>query len=199
MGIYPHAASHYHVPPKVKRGIVILSVDQFMYPGKQTKGNEFIPRSNDVCHILKHPHNFKTPAIPFIWSKSSYEFSVTQLHRSGKESGRRPWSQLWRHQWCSFLFISHVDVVKYEICIYTSWLLANHDIAHSTNMPNVKLENFNSWKDPISPTHRKTMGVFHEQIGVRWYVEIVLYQSHNTRHIHSPKLDYHTDSRLSSC
>ena len=43
----------------------------------------------------------------------------------------------------------------------------NHDIAHSTNMPNVKLENLNSWKDPISPTHRKTMGVFHEQIGVR--------------------------------
>ena len=72
MGIYPHAASQYHTRRKAKPGIAMLSVDKFPYLRKQTKGNEFIPCSNDVCHILKHFHSFKTPAIPFILPKSSY-------------------------------------------------------------------------------------------------------------------------------
>ena len=53
-GIYPHAASQYHVRPKAKRGIVMLSVDKLPYPRKQTRGNEFIPCSNNICDILKH-------------------------------------------------------------------------------------------------------------------------------------------------
>ena len=36
-GIYPHAASQNHARPKAKRGIAMLSVDQFLYPGKQTR------------------------------------------------------------------------------------------------------------------------------------------------------------------
>ena len=52
-GIYPHAASQYHARPKAKRGIAMLSVDKFPYPRKQTRGNEFIPSSNNICDILK--------------------------------------------------------------------------------------------------------------------------------------------------
>ena len=52
MEIYPRAASQYHSRPKVKRGIAMLSVDKFPYPRKQTRCNEFIPCSKDVCHIL---------------------------------------------------------------------------------------------------------------------------------------------------
>ena len=52
-GIYSHLASQYHAWPKAKRGIAMLSVDKFPYPRKQTKVNEFIPRSNDAYHILK--------------------------------------------------------------------------------------------------------------------------------------------------
>ena len=40
-GIYPHAASQYHTRPKAKRGIAMLSVDKFLYPQKETRGNEF--------------------------------------------------------------------------------------------------------------------------------------------------------------
>ena len=63
-GINPHAASQYHARPKAKRGIAMLSVDKFPYPRKQTRGNEFIPCSNNICHILKRFHSFKIPAIP---------------------------------------------------------------------------------------------------------------------------------------
>ena len=94
------------------------------YP-KQTKGNEFISCSNDVCHILKRSHSFKTPAIPFILPKPSYKLNVVRPHRRGKESGRRPWSPLWRHQWRSFLFISHADDVKRLKHVYISRLLAH--------------------------------------------------------------------------
>ena len=31
-GIYPHTASQYHARPKAKRGIAMLSVDEFRYP-----------------------------------------------------------------------------------------------------------------------------------------------------------------------
>ena len=111
-GIYPHAASQYHARPKAKRGIAMLSVDKFPYPRKQTRGNEFIPCSNNICDILKRFHSFKIPVITLIWPKSSYKHSVTRSYRSGKESGRRSESPLWRHQWRSFVFISHADDVK---------------------------------------------------------------------------------------
>ena len=70
-GIYPHAASQYHARPKAKRGIAMLIVDKFPYPRKQTRGNEFIPCSNNICDILKRFRSFKIPAITLIWPKSS--------------------------------------------------------------------------------------------------------------------------------
>ena len=36
MGIYPHAALQYHTRLKAKRGIVMLSVDKFLYPWDNT-------------------------------------------------------------------------------------------------------------------------------------------------------------------
>ena len=87
--IYPHAALQYHARPKAKRGIAMLSVDKFPYPRKQTRGNEFIPCSNNICDILKRFHSLKFPAITLIWPKSPYEHSVTRSYRSGKESGLR--------------------------------------------------------------------------------------------------------------
>ena len=124
-GIYPHAASQYHARPKAKRGIAMLSVDKFPYPRKETRGNEFIPCSNNICDILKHFRSFKIPAITLIWPKSPYKHSVTRPYRSGKESGRRSESPLWRHQWRSFVFISHADDVKREIRLHISRLLTN--------------------------------------------------------------------------
>ena len=50
---------------------------------------------------------------------SSCKYSVTRSHRRGKESGRRSWSPLWRHQCRSFFFVSNADDVKREICVYT--------------------------------------------------------------------------------
>ena len=68
--IYPHVASQYHAWPNAKCGIAMLSVDKFLYPWKQTRGNEFIPCSNDICNILKRFHNFKIPIVPLNWPKS---------------------------------------------------------------------------------------------------------------------------------
>ena len=124
-GIYPHAASQYHARPKAKRGIAMLSVDKFPYPRKQTRGNEFIPCSNNICDILKRFRSFKISAITLIWPKSPYKHSVSRSYRSGKESGRRSESPLWRHQWRSFVFISHADDVKREIRLHISRLLTN--------------------------------------------------------------------------
>ena len=84
--IYPHAASQYHARPKAKRGIAMLSVNKFPYPRKQTRGNEFIPCSNNICDILKSFHSFKIPDVTLIWPKSPYKHSVTRSYRSGKES-----------------------------------------------------------------------------------------------------------------
>ena len=42
-GIYPHAARRYHTQPTAQNGIAVLNVDTFLYPQKQTGGNEFIP------------------------------------------------------------------------------------------------------------------------------------------------------------
>ena len=87
-----YTALQYHARPKAKCGIAMLSVDKFLYPRKQTKGNKFIPCPNDVCHILKCFRRFETPAIPFILPKSSYKLSVAWSQRSGKECERWPWS-----------------------------------------------------------------------------------------------------------
>ena len=87
--IYPHAALQYHARSKAKRGIAMLSVDKFPYPRKQTRGNEFIPCSNNICDNLKRFRSFEIPAITLIWPKSPYKHSVTRSYRSGKESGRR--------------------------------------------------------------------------------------------------------------
>ena len=85
-GIYPHAASQYHAPPKAKRGMAMLSVDKFPYPRKQTMGNEFIPCSSNICDILKRFRSFKIPVITLIWPKSSYKHNVTRSYRSGKKA-----------------------------------------------------------------------------------------------------------------
>ena len=68
-GIDPHVESQYHAQPKGKHGTAMLSVDEFLYLRKQTRGNEFIPWSYDVGHMLKHFSSFKIPAIPLIWPK----------------------------------------------------------------------------------------------------------------------------------
>ena len=133
-GIYPHAASQYHARPKAKRGITMLSVDKFPYPRKQTRGNEFIPCLNNICDTLKRFRSFKIPAITLIWPKSSYKHRVTRSYRSGKESGRRSESPLWRHQWRSFVFISHADDVKREIRLHISRLLTNQKRESARNM-----------------------------------------------------------------
>ena len=85
-GIYPDAASQYHARPKAKRGIAMLSVDKFPYPRKQTRGNEFIPCSDNICDILKRFRSFKIPAITLIWPKSSYKHSITRSYRSGRKA-----------------------------------------------------------------------------------------------------------------
>ena len=111
---------------KAKRGIVMLSEDKFPYPRKQTRGNEFIPCSNNICDILKRFRSSKNPSYPIlIWPKSPYKHIVIRSYRSGKEIGRRSESPLWRHQWRSFVFISHADNVKREIRLYISRLLTN--------------------------------------------------------------------------
>ena len=38
---------------KAKHDTVMLSMDKFPYPQKQARGNEFIPCSSDVYHILE--------------------------------------------------------------------------------------------------------------------------------------------------
>ena len=103
----------------------MLSVDKFPYPRKQTRGNEFIPCSNNIYDILNRFCSFKIPAITLIWPKSPYKHSVTRSYRSGKESGRRSESRLWRHQLRAFVFISHADDVKREIRLHISRLLTN--------------------------------------------------------------------------
>ena len=111
----------------------MLSVDKFPYPRKQTRGNEFIPCSNNICDTLKRFRSFKIPIITLIWPKSSYKHSVTRSYCSGKESGRRSKSQMWRHQWRSFVFISHADDVKREIRLHVSRLLTNQKHVVSAN------------------------------------------------------------------
>ena len=101
MGIHPHAASQYHSPSKVERGIAM----------RQISGNEFISCWNDVCHIIKHFHSFKIPAIPLISLKHS-KTTVLLSRIEAARKWRRSWSPLWR----SFLFISHINDVKLHGC-----------------------------------------------------------------------------------
>ena len=54
--------------PKAMRGVAMASVDTFLYPRKQTSGHEFIPCSNDVCHVPKRFRVFKSPIIHLIWT-----------------------------------------------------------------------------------------------------------------------------------
>ena len=74
-GIYPQGASPYHARPKVKRGMAMPSVDEFPYPRRKTRGNKFIPSSNDVSKIMKHFRGFKIAAVQSICPKSSYKQS----------------------------------------------------------------------------------------------------------------------------
>ena len=90
-------------------------MNKIPYPCEYTADYEFIQCSKGACHILKRFRIFKSPAILLIWYKSSYKHSITWSHRSGKGSGRRSGSPLWRHQWRSFIFISHADNIKREI------------------------------------------------------------------------------------
>ena len=87
--------------------------------GSKQWGNELIPCSNNICDILKRFRSFKIPAITLIWPKPSYKHSVTRSYRSGKESGRRSESPLWRHQWRSFcLYISRWWRQTWDTALY---------------------------------------------------------------------------------
>ena len=59
-GIYPHATSQYHMRPLAECDIVMFHVDKFLYLQKQTRGNKFTPRSNDMYCTLKCFPNFNS-------------------------------------------------------------------------------------------------------------------------------------------
>ena len=110
MGIYPHATSLYHERTKAERGIAMFSVDKFQHPRKQTRCNEFIPCSNNICQIVKRFRSFTTPAIPIFLPKSPYQRSVDGSYPSGKESGRH----------------RHCDVIKDDpISLYLMLMTSN--------------------------------------------------------------------------
>ena len=94
-------------------------MNKFPYSRKQTRGNEFIPRSNHICHILKCFHSFRLPALPFYLAEIIVftQYHSITLHRQGKLT--RSWSSLWRQQWRSFRIIFHANDVKREIRVYT--------------------------------------------------------------------------------
>ena len=50
-GFFPHEALQFHTQRKAKRSSAMLRVDKFPYPQKQTRGNNFIACSKDICHI----------------------------------------------------------------------------------------------------------------------------------------------------
>ena len=107
--IYPHAASQYHTRPKAKRRIAMLSVDKFPYPRPQTRGNEFIQCSNNICDILKRFRSFKISAITLIWPKSSYKQRVL-MH------GHQGWNV--RHGLCHIFMIYVYIWVVYSFCLF---------------------------------------------------------------------------------
>ena len=91
-----------------------------------TRIREFIhTQHRNTTRGRRRFRSLKIPAITLIWPKSPYKHSVTRSDRSGMESGRRSESPLWRHQWRSFVFISHADDVKGEIRLHVSRLLTN--------------------------------------------------------------------------
>ena len=71
MGIYQHITLQYQVLLMAKHCIVMLNVDKFLYPWKQTGVGELIPCSDDVCQMLKHFCGLKKKAFFSIWSKST--------------------------------------------------------------------------------------------------------------------------------
>ena len=78
------------------RGIAVLSVDKFRYLRKQTRGNEFIPCLNYVCHILICLRSFKTPCIPLICHKSSHgrePDGVTTCYPIPQDGGANRWQE----------------------------------------------------------------------------------------------------------
>ena len=119
--IYLHTALQYHERPTAMLGIAMLCVDKFPYLHQQTRGNKFIPCSNNVCHILKCFRSFKIPATPLISPKSLYKHSVSRSHRSGKESAWWSGSPLWHHQWCSFCLylILMMSNIRYAYIYFT--------------------------------------------------------------------------------
>ena len=84
--------------------------------------------------------SFKIPAISLIWPKSLYKHRVTQLYRSGKATGCWSESPLWCHHWCSFLFISHADDVKYEKHAGVHFMVVNQSEARISNEHGIKLD-----------------------------------------------------------
>ena len=102
-----------------KRGTAMLSVDTFHIRGSK----QGVTNVNNVCNILKRFRRLKFEAIPLVCPKSFYKHRVTWSHHSSTESVRWSESTLWRHQWCSFRFVSHADDVKREIRCYISRLL----------------------------------------------------------------------------
>ena len=181
MGLYTHVVLQYHERPKAKRGIVMPSVDEFPYPRKQTVDNKFIRCSNNVRHILKRFRSTEIPAIPFIWPKSLYKHSVTRPHRSSKKSGRRLWSQLWHHQWCSFLFISCWWHQTWDTCTYFTVISQSevrvstehgieHNIAYSTAATGTenKSELIFKTDTPYLILMGELWGVYCEECGENW-------------------------------
>ena len=159
-GIYPHAASQHYARLKAKRGIVLLSVDKFLYSHQQTRGNEFIPCLNDVCQIPKRFRSFKISDTPLTWPKSSYKHSVARLHRCGKESGRRSWSSLWRHQWRSLIIITHADDIKCEIRFLLYFTVVNQSEARISTEHEIK--HYIAYSIAVTETEHKS-GVYTEK------------------------------------
>ena len=119
---YPHAASQYHIQPNAKCGVVMLSVDEFPFPRKQTKGNVFISCSHDVCYIIKCFRSFKT------------QLSCLKHHINSVLLGRIAVASeidagcdhcmiaIVTSPWHSF----HLTLMTLNIeYVYSSWLLAN--------------------------------------------------------------------------
>ena len=58
---------------------------KYWYLWKQTRGNEFIPCSNNFCHILKCFCSFKISHITLIWPKALCKHSVYSVASQRQE------------------------------------------------------------------------------------------------------------------
>ena len=121
--IYTYAASQNHVRPKAKRGIAMLGMDKFPLPQKQTRGNEFIPCSKDVCHILKCFRIFKAQLS--LYSALKHSINTVSL---GRIAAAKKWATFgiatvtslrhsflfyisgrWRQTWDTLLYFTNVS------------------------------------------------------------------------------------------